>query len=90
MSNAFAHLRLRADHRWVPAHLSVYLDGELGPRARARLERHTEECPECRGLLYGLRRMLGLLASFAAVSEREPAPDIAGAVAARLHEPPAH
>jgi anti-sigma factor RsiW len=69
--------------------MSAYLDGELGSRARARLERHAEECPECRGLLYGLRRILGALERFSAPSEREPVPDIAAAVGRRLHEPPA-
>jgi hypothetical protein len=33
--------------------------------------------------------MLGLLEGLRAVGEREGAPDIAGAVGRRLHEPPA-
>ena len=88
MSSFLGHMRLRRDHRWAPAHMSAYLDGELVSGARARLERHAEECPECRGLLYGLRRMLGALARLAEVSERGAAPDIATAVGRRLHEQP--
>jgi anti-sigma factor RsiW len=87
MASFFAHMRLRRDHRWAPGHMSVYLDGELASRARARLERHAEECPECRGLLYGLRRMLGALQRLAEAGERAPAPDIAAAIGRRLHEP---
>jgi anti-sigma factor RsiW len=41
--------------------MSAYLDGELAPSPRARIERHTADCPECRALLDGLRRMLGAL-----------------------------
>jgi anti-sigma factor RsiW len=89
MSTLLQHLRLRRDHRWTPPRMSAYLDGELRSRARARLERHAEECPECRGLLYGLRRMLVALERFSLAIEREPAPDIAAAVGRRLHEPPA-
>jgi anti-sigma factor RsiW len=88
MSSVLQHVRLRRDHRWAPGGMSAYLDGELASRARARMERHTEECPECRGLLYGLRRMLGLLAHLPQPIEREPAPDIAAAVGRRLHDPP--
>jgi anti-sigma factor RsiW len=90
MSEILRHLRARRDHRWAPPRMSAYLDGELGSRARARLERHAEECPECRGLLYGLRRVLGAVQRFSAAGERDPAPDIAAAVGRRLHEPPAH
>jgi anti-sigma factor RsiW len=89
MAKLLQRIRLRRDHRWAPGRMSAYLDAELAARARARLERHAEECPECRGVLYGLRRMLGLLEGLRAVGEREGAPDIAGAVGRRLHEPPA-
>jgi anti-sigma factor RsiW len=87
MASFLEHLRLRREHRWAPGHMSAYLDGELASRARARLERHAEECPECRGLLYGLRRMLAALQRLAEVGEREAAPDIAAAIGRRLHEP---
>lgn len=54
-------LRFRRDHRWTPGQLSAYLDDGLSPRARARVVRHTDECPECHGLLHGLRRLVGAL-----------------------------
>ena len=85
MSNVLERLRLRRDHGWAPSRMSAYLDGELAARARARLERHTEECPECRGILYALRRMLGLLQRLPPASA-EPAPDIAAGVRRRLVE----
>lgn len=66
--------------------MSAYLDGELATRARARMERHTDECPECRGILYALRRMLGLLQRLPASAHE--APDIAAAVSRRLREQP--
>jgi anti-sigma factor RsiW len=31
--------------------MSDYVDGDLSPRERRRLERHTEICPECRRAL---------------------------------------
>ena len=76
--------RFARDHRWTPRHLSAYLDGDLAVRARARLDRHVAECPECRGALHSLHRMLVRL-------ERQPAPDgqpepraLADAVRARI------
>jgi anti-sigma factor RsiW len=71
------------DHRWVPAHLSDYLDGELDARGRARVERHTQLCPQCRRLLQGVREMLDLLRAHPLA--REPAPtELVSAVRARL------
>jgi anti-sigma factor RsiW len=66
--------------------MSAYLDGELASRARARLKRHAEECPKCRGVLHGLRLMLGRLHALPPLDERPDAADIAAAVKARLHE----
>ena len=41
-----------ADHQWSQRHLSHYVEGDLSPRARSRLDRHARDCPECgRGLL---------------------------------------
>jgi anti-sigma factor RsiW len=65
--------------------MSAYLEGDLASRARGRLERHTRECAECRGVLRSLRRMLGRLHSLPA--SRGEAADIALAVRRRLHEP---
>lgn len=87
MSALWHQLRFRRDHRWTPSHMSTYLDDELPMQARARLERHTAECPECRGVLDDLRRLIALL-------QRAPTPEpvangqaVANAVLQRLHEP---
>jgi anti-sigma factor RsiW len=88
MSSVLHRARFTRDHRWAPGRMSAYLDGELGSRARDRLERHCAECPECRGVLHGLQRMLALLHGLPPASARRDAPDIAAAVRARLHELP--
>jgi len=69
--------------------MSAYLDGELGSSARARIERHTQDCPECRRLLDGLRRMLGALHHLSPPSGGADALAIAASVRGRLDEPPA-
>jgi anti-sigma factor RsiW len=87
MSNFGHRLRFMRDHRWAPGHMSAYLDGELASRARARLDRHVEECHECRGLLHSLRRMLGLLQGLPQPRVRVgSSQEIAAAVRRRMHE----
>lgn len=85
MNGVLHRARFRRDHRWAPPHMSAYLDGDLASRARARLERHTGECAECRGVLHSLRRMLVRLHGLPTSGRR--APEIARAVRQRLHEP---
>ena len=46
------------DHQWSQQHLSHYVDGELRPRARRRLDRHARECVDCER---GLRAMRALV-----------------------------
>ena len=87
MSNVLHRARFKRDHRWAPDHMSAYLDEELASRSRARLERHTGECAECRGVLHSLRRMLGRLHGLPRASAKREAPGIAAAVRARLREP---
>jgi anti-sigma factor RsiW len=67
--------------------MSSYLDGDLASRARARLERHTRECAECRGVLHSLRRMLVRLHNLP--TSAHGASDFARVVRQRLHEPAA-
>jgi anti-sigma factor RsiW len=69
--------------------MSAYLDGELTSAARARMERHSGECPDCRGTLEGLRRMLDMLERLPRAGAGAASPKIATAVQRRLHEPPA-
>ena len=55
------------DHQWSQEHLSHYVEGELRPRARHRLDRHARECVDCgrgiramRALVYGFQGLDGL------------------------------
>jgi anti-sigma factor RsiW len=40
-------VRDRIEHRWVQVRMSDYVDGELSPRSRRRVDRHADRCPEC-------------------------------------------
>jgi predicted anti-sigma-YlaC factor YlaD len=86
MSDAMAHWRLRRDHAWTPPRVSAYLDGELTPRSRTRIEHHLGECAECRRVLDGMRRMLRVLHELAPAGSELRATEIARAVGLRLHE----
>ena len=46
------------DHRWSQRHLSHYVEGDLRPRARRRLDRHARDCVDC---ARGLRAMRALV-----------------------------
>ncbi len=46
------------DHEWSQRHLSHYVEGELRPRARRRLDRHARGCADCSR---GLRAMRALV-----------------------------
>ena len=52
---------LSRDHRWTPSHLSDFVDGDLSPRGRTRLQRHVDKCPDCYRALVTLQRMLDRL-----------------------------
>jgi anti-sigma factor RsiW len=67
--------------------MSDYLDGELAPEDRRRMERHLDECAACRRLLAGLRGTLDGLHRLSAPSGGADALQIAAAVRARLSEP---
>ena len=84
MSELLDRERFRRDHRWAPDRMSDYLDGELAHSARARIERHLGECPECRRLLAGLRRTLDALHRLAAPAGGADAAQIAASVRVRL------
>ena len=66
--------------------MSDYLDEELAPAARTRMERHLGECAECRRLLAGLRRTLDGLHRLAAPRPGVDVRQIAASVRARLTE----
>lgn len=46
------------DHQWSQQHLSHYVEGDLRPRARHRLDRHARECVDCGR---GIRAMRALV-----------------------------
>ena len=55
------------DHEWSQQHLSHYVEGELRPRARRRLDRHARGCVDCgrgiramRALVYAVQGLDGL------------------------------
>ena len=59
-------LRHLGDHEWSQQHLSHYVEGELRPRDRRRLERHALGCADCgrgmramRALVHALQGMDG-------------------------------
>lgn len=71
MKHPLRRLSFRLDHRWVPRHASQYLDGELAPARRARLQRHLDECPECRALL---RELAALVSALGTLRDDQGAP----------------
>jgi hypothetical protein len=55
------------DHQWSQRHLSHYVEGDLRPRARRRLDRHARGCVDCgrgiramRALVYAVHGLGGL------------------------------
>ncbi len=54
------------DHQWAQQHLSHYVEGDLRPRARRRLDRHARDCVDCgrgiramRALVYAIQGLGG-------------------------------
>ena len=54
-------------HQWSQQHLSHYVEGDLRPRARRRLDRHARDCVDCgrgiramRALVHALQGLDGL------------------------------
>lgn len=79
-------LRFRFDHRWVPRHASAYLDRELASAQRARLERHVDDCPECRRLLRELNALVVALGTLQDEQGEPVAHAIFSSVRGRLDE----
>jgi anti-sigma factor RsiW len=87
MGNVFYRARFASDHRWTPGRMSAYVDGEMGSRRRRRLERHIQECEECRRILAGLREMLDALHRVRPPTGVAASNRVAAAVRLRLGEP---
>lgn len=73
---------------WAADHMSEFLDEELVPDARTRMERHVGACPECERLLAGLRAVVRGLGALPARDSGADAVRIAALVRGRLDEPP--
>ncbi len=74
------------DHMWTRRHLSEYLDEELNPRGRERVERHVHMCPSCHRLLATLRKTLEGLHALG--EQPLPAEGVADSVIGRLRDSP--
>jgi anti-sigma factor RsiW len=86
MSTLLDRERFRRDHRWAPGRMSDYLDGELAPARRARMERHLGECASCRRLLAGLRGTVAALHRLTAPEDGVDTLALATSVRSRLGE----
>jgi anti-sigma factor RsiW len=74
--------RFMREHRWTHAHLSEYLDRDLAPEERERVEEHVGLCPQCRRVLATLRRTLAGLRELGAPRR----PDLAETIIERVRE----
>jgi anti-sigma factor RsiW len=72
--------RFMREHNWSHAHFSDYLDEELSPEERRRLEEHVSVCPQCRRVLATLRRTVESLMGLG----EEPRRGVADGVIQRL------
>jgi anti-sigma factor RsiW len=79
-----ANRRYMREHRWTHAHLSEYIDEELGNAEAARVEDHVSICPHCQRVLATLRRTLAGLRALPV----EPEPGLAEGVMERLRDEP--
>jgi anti-sigma factor RsiW len=77
-----ARRRFMREHRWTHAHLSDYVDRELGDAELVRTEEHVGVCPQCRRVLATLRRTLDALRELG--TERRP--DLATGIIERLRD----
>jgi hypothetical protein len=85
MIKRITHTRFHRDHRWTPKHLSEFVDGDLSPRGRSRLQRHVDNCLDCYRALVTLQRMLDRMHHLPR-PDADETPDIAAAVRRRLDE----
>lgn len=79
-------LRFHRNHRLTRAQASAFLDGELGPDDRGRIESHTHMCPPCARFVGGLRRTVLALGQLR--NTEAPHVRISDGALARLREEP--
>lgn len=79
-------LRVHRDHRFTRTQASAFLDGELGPDDRGRIESHTHTCSPCARFMAGLRRTVSALRELR--NTEAPHVRVSDGVLARLREEP--
>jgi hypothetical protein len=79
-------MRDQRDHRWSQRRMSDYVDGELSPRERRRLEAHARLCPECGPLRRTLTVLVWELRELGRA--RRPVRSVAPGVIERLRSEP--
>jgi len=65
--SGFRKAKSEAEHRRIREMLSVYIDGELPSKDRARVKEHLAECADCTWELETLRQTVDLVGQFAKV-----------------------
>lgn len=89
MPSARKRLRFLRDHRWSPDRMSDYLDDDLTPGERGRIEHHAAECPECAQVLETLETLIVELQGVRDAAGVPVAESILRSVRARLDAPSA-
>ncbi|HEV2772836.1 MAG TPA: zf-HC2 domain-containing protein [Thermoleophilaceae bacterium] len=70
--------RSRIEHRWARRHLSDYIDDDLAPVQRRRIERHAHGCSECAPLLRSLSLVVDVLRRLPRPQRRSVVPAVIG------------
>lgn len=70
---------MRIDCKHVWQYISAYIDGEVDPELRARIERHLETCEICSAVLDSTRNVIVLVAD-------DRVFELPAGFSARLHE----
>ena len=71
-----ASFRDHIEHRFTQRRMSDYVDGELSPRQRRRIERHADLCPECGPLRRALLRLTVALGDLRSPADLSIAPTV--------------
>jgi len=79
--------RFLLEHSFTRRRLSAYVDRDLDPRERDRVERHIDECRECAGVARSLERLLACLAFLGRHSRCRLAPGMCETLRIRLLHP---
>ena len=87
MRAALLHpLRFHRDHRFTRTQASAFLDGELGPDDRGRIESHKHLCPPCARFMAGLGRTVSALGRLRGTET--PRASVSDGVLGRLRDEP--